>query len=132
MRTQILGSGFVTGQNLVTNDQIARMMDTSDAWIRERSGVETRYYVEEGTTTSDLGTGAARKAIEDAGIAKEEIDYIVCATMTPDHYFPGCGGILQDKLGLPHVPARDIRTQCTGLLYGLQCSDALLRAEQAR
>src|SRR5205823_1272127 len=75
MRTQILGSGFVTGQNLVTNDQIARMMDTSDAWIRERSGVETRYYVEEGTTTSDLRAGAARKAIEDAGIAKEEAVY---------------------------------------------------------
>src|SRR5713226_1373054 len=82
MRTQILGSGFVTGQNLVTNDQLARMMDTSDGWIRERSGVETRYYVEQGTTTSDL----------DAGVAKEEIDYIVFATMTPDHYFPGCGG----------------------------------------
>ena len=132
MRTQILGSGFVTGQNLVTNDQIARMMDTSDAWIRERSGVETRYYVEQGTTTSDLGAGAARKAIEDAGIAKEEIDYIVFATMTPDHYFPGCGGILQDKLGLPHVPALDVRQQCTGFIYGLQISDALLKTEQAR
>src|SRR5207237_6203125 len=132
MRTQILGSGFVTGQNLVTNDQIARMMDTSDAWIRERSGVETRYYVEQGTTTSDLGAGAARKAIEDAGIAKDEIDYIVFATMTPDHYFPGCGGILQEKLGLGHVPALDVRQQCTGFIYGLQVADALLRSEQAR
>ncbi len=132
MRTQILGSGFVTGQNLVTNDQLARMMDTSDGWIRERSGVETRYYVEQGTTTSDLGAGAARKALEDAGVAKEEIDYIVFATMTPDHYFPGCGGILQDKLGLSHVPALDIRQQCTGFIYGLQISDALLKAGQAR
>src|SRR5216683_2851248 len=132
MRTQILGSGFVTGQNLVTNDQLARMMDTSDGWIRERSGVETRYYVEQGTTTSDLGAGAARKALEDAGVAKEEIDYIVFATMTPDHYFPGCGGILQDKLGLSHVPALDIRQQCTGFIYGLQISDAFLKAGQAR
>src|SRR5947208_2805368 len=132
MRTQILGSGLVIGQNLDTNDMIDRMMNTSDAWIRERSGVETRYYVEEGTTTSDLGAGAARKAIEDAGIAKEEIDYIVFATMTPDHYFPGCGGILQEKLGLGHVPALDLRQQCTGFIYGLQISDALLKAAQAR
>ena len=132
MRTQILGSGFVTGQNLVTNDQLARMMDTSDEWIRERSGVETRYYVEQGTTTSDLGAGAARKALEDAGVAKEEIDYIVFATMTPDHYFPGCGGIVEDKLGLSNVPALDIRQQCTGFIYGLQISDALLKAGQAR
>ena len=103
MRSQIIGSGFVTGENLVTNDQLARIMDTSDAWIRERSGVETRYYVEQGTSTSDLGLGAARKALADAGIAKEEVDYIVFATMTPDHYFPGCGGILQEKLGVAHV-----------------------------
>src|SRR5437016_4636579 len=127
MRTQILGSGFVTGQNLVTNDQIARMMDTSDAWIRERSGVETRYYVEEGTTTSDLGTGAARKAIEDAGIAKEEIDYIVFATMTPDHYFPGCGGILQDKLGLLTRPAHVIRHQLLAVYHGLHSFAALTK-----
>ncbi|HKC59668.1 MAG TPA: 3-oxoacyl-ACP synthase, partial [Myxococcales bacterium] len=132
MRTQILGSGFVTGQNLVTNDQLARMMDTSDAWIRERSGVETRYFVELGTTTSDLGLGAAKKALEDAGVGKDEIDYIVFATMTPDHYFPGCGGILQDKLGLTHIPALDIRQQCTGFIYGLQISDALLKGGQAR
>src|SRR5467141_1284421 len=132
MQSQIIGSGFVTGENLVTNDQLAQVMDTSDAWIRERSGVETRYYVEQGTTTSDLGVGAAKKALEDAGIAKEEIDYIVFATMTPDYYFPGCGGIMQDKLGLSHVPALDIRQQCTGFIYGLQISDALLKAGQAR
>ena len=132
MRTQIVGSGFVTGEHLITNDQLARLMDTSDEWIRERSGVETRYYVEQGTTTSDLGAGAARRAIEDAGIAKDEIDYIVFATMTPDHYFPGCGGLLQDKLGLGHIPALDVRQQCTGFIYGLQVADALIKAEQAR
>src|SRR2546428_14187911 len=132
MRTQIIGSGFVTGEHLVTKEQLAELMDTSGEWIRERSGVETRYYVEEGTATSDLGAGAARKAIEDAGIAKEEIDYIVFATMTPDHYFPGCGGILQEKLGLPHVPALDIRQQCTGVIYRLQISDPPLQTEHAR
>src|SRR5947208_8968900 len=132
MRSQIIGSGFVTGENLVTNDQLAQIMDTSDAWIRERSGVETRYYVEQGTSTSDLGLGAAKNALADAGVAKEELDYIVFATMTPDHYFPGCGGILQDKLGIGHVPALDIRQQCTGFIYGLQVSDALLKSGEAR
>jgi 3-oxoacyl-[acyl-carrier-protein] synthase-3 len=132
MRTQVIGSGFVTGEHLVTNDQLARIMDTSDGWIRERSGVETRYYVERGTSTSDLGVGAAKKALEDAGVAKEEIDYVVFATMTPDHYFPGCGGILQEKLGLGTVPALDIRQQCTGFIYGLQVSDALMKAGEAR
>ena len=132
MGTQIIGSGFVTGEHLVTNDQLARLMDTSDEWIRERSGVETRYYVEPGTATSDLGVGAAKKALEDAGVDKSEVDYIVFATMTPDHYFPGCGGILQDKLGIAHIPALDIRQQCTGFLYALQVSDALLKAGQAR
>src|SRR6202171_6062552 len=132
MLSQIIGSGFVTGENLVTNDQLAQVMDTSDAWIRERSGVETRYYVEQGTATSDLGVGAAKKALEDAGVAKDEVDYIVFATMTPDHYFPGCGAILQDKLGMAHIPALDIRQQCTGFIYGLQVSDALLKAGQAR
>ena len=132
MQSQIIGSGFVTGENLVTNDQLAQVMDTSDAWIRERSGVETRYYVEQGTATSDLGVGAAKKALEDAGVAKDEVDYIVFATMTPDHYFPGCGAILQDKMGMAHIPALDIRQQCTGFIYGLQVSDALLKADQAR
>jgi 3-oxoacyl-[acyl-carrier-protein] synthase III len=132
MRTQIIGSGFVTGEHRVTNHQLAQIMDTSDEWIRERSGVETRYYVEKGTSTSDLGVGAAKKALEDAGLAKEEIDYVVFATMTPDHYFPGCGGILQRKLGLGTVPALDIRQQCTGFIYALQVSDALMKAGEAR
>jgi len=132
LRTRILGTGFVVGEHLVKNDTLAKVMDTSDQWIRERSGVEQRYYVEAGTTTSDLGLGAAKKALADAGVAASEIDYIVFATMTPDHFFPGCGGILQDKLGIGHVPALDIRQQCTGFIYGMQLSDALIRSGQAR
>ena len=132
MRTQVVGSGFVTGEHKVTNDQMAQLMDTSDSWIRERSGVESRYYVERGTATSDLGVGAAKKALEDAGVAKEEVDYVVFATMTPDHYFPGCGGILLEKMGMPHIPTLDIRQQCTGFLYGLQVADVLVRAGEAR
>jgi 3-oxoacyl-[acyl-carrier-protein] synthase III len=132
LRSRIVGTGFVTGEHQVKNDDLAKLMDTSDAWIRERSGIEQRYYVEAGTTTSDLGLAAARKAIENAGIQPGEIDYIVFATMTPDHFFPGCGAILQHKLGLGHVPALDVRQQCTGFIYGLQVSDALLRSGQAR
>ena len=131
-RTQILGTGFVTGQKLVKNDDLAKLMDTTDAWIRERSGIEQRYYVESGTGTTDLALGAAGKAIADASIDKGEIDYIVFATMTPDHFFPGCGGMLQSRLGLTNIPALDIRQQCTGFIYGLQVSDALLRSGAAK
>ncbi|HEX4383232.1 MAG TPA: beta-ketoacyl-ACP synthase III [Myxococcales bacterium] len=132
LRTRILGTGFVTGEHLVKNEALTQVMDTTDQWIRERSGIEERYFVEKGTTTSDLGLGAAKKAIADAGIQASEIDYIVFATMTPDHFFPGCGAILQHKLGLGNVPALDIRQQCTGFIYGLQVSDSLVRAGQAK
>jgi 3-oxoacyl-[acyl-carrier-protein] synthase-3 len=111
---------------------LARIMDTTDAWIRERSGVETRYFVSPGTATSDLGVAAAGKALEMAGVAKEDVDLVVFATMTPDHYFPGCGSILQSKLGLRPVPCFDIRQQCTGFLYGLQLVDAHIRSGLAR
>ncbi|MFL5409688.1 MAG: 3-oxoacyl-ACP synthase III family protein [Myxococcales bacterium] len=131
-RTNILGTGIATGENLVKNDQLAKMMDTSDEWIRERSGVQERYYVEAGTTTSDLGVRAAKAALEDAGVGKDDIDYVVFATMTPDYYFPGCGGLLQHKLGLGNIPSLDIRQQCTGFLYGLQIADALLRSGEAK
>ena len=131
-RTRILGTGFVTGEHLVRNDDLGKLMDTSDQWIRERSGIEQRYYVEKGTSTSDLAVGASRKALDDAGVQASELDYIVFATMTPDHFFPGCGAILQHKLGIGHVPALDIRQQCTGFIYGMQVGDALLRSGQAR
>ncbi len=132
LRTRIVGSGFAVGEELVKNEQLSRVMDTSDSWIRERSGVEERYFVKEGTATSDLGLRAALAALADAKIDKSEVDYIVFATMTPDHFFPGCGGILQTKLGLGHIPALDVRQQCTGFLYGLQVSDALLRSGHAK
>jgi 3-oxoacyl-[acyl-carrier-protein] synthase-3 len=111
---------------------LARIMDTSDEWIRERSGVEARHYVDPGTATSDLGVGAARQALEAAGVAPDEVDMVVFATMTPDHYFPGSGSLLQAKLGLRPVPCFDIRQQCVGFLYGLQLVDAHVRAGLAR
>ncbi len=132
LRAVLVGSGSEIAPNRITNDMMARIMDTSDAWIRERSGVETRYFVDPGTATSDLGVAAARKALEIAGVAKDEIDLVVFATMTPDHYFPGSGSILQTKLGLRPVPCFDIRQQCSGFLYGLQLVDAHVRSGLAR
>ncbi len=131
-RSVIVGSGSEIPPTRVTNGMLARLMDTSDEWIRERSGVETRHYVLRGTGTSDLGVAAARRALEQAGVAPEEVDLVVFATMTPDHYFPGSGALLQAKLGLRDVPCFDIRQQCVGFLYGLQLVDAHVRAGLAQ
>lgn len=131
-RSVIVGSGSEIPPHRVTNDMLARIMDTNDAWIQERSGVVTRYYVEPGTGTSDLGVAAAAKAMAMAGVAADEIDLVVFATMTPDHFFPGAGGLLQTKLGLRPVPCFDIRQQCAGFLYGMQLADAHIRAGLAR
>jgi 3-oxoacyl-[acyl-carrier-protein] synthase-3 len=131
-RAVIVGSGSAIPPNRVTNVMLSRIMDTSDEWIKERSGVEARHYVDPGTGTSDLGVTAARQALEQARVAPEEVDLVVFATMTPDHYFPGAGGLLQTKLGLRTVPCFDIRQQCVGFLYALQLVDAHIRAGLAR
>jgi 3-oxoacyl-[acyl-carrier-protein] synthase-3 len=131
-RAVIAGSGSEIGSVRVTNAQMARIMDTSDEWIRERSGVEQRHFAAPGVATSDLGAAAAVKALEAAGVARDEVDLVVFATMTPDHYFPGCGTLLQSRLGLRPVPCFDIRQQCSGFLYGLQLADAHVRAGLAR
>ena len=130
--SRIYGSGFVVGDTKVPNESMSKICDTTDEWIRERSGIQERYFVTEGTATSDLAVGAAKKALDDAGVKAEEIDYIVVATMTPDYYFPGCGSLVQAKLGLTNIPALDIRQQCSGFVYGLQVCDALIRSGQAK
>lgn len=127
-RAVIVGSGSEIAPVRLSNQQMARILDTSDEWIRERSGVEQRYFASPEIATSDLGTRAAEKALENAGVARQEVDMVVFATMTPDHYFPGCGTILQQRLGLRSVPCFDIRQQCSGFLYGLQLADAHIRA----
>jgi 3-oxoacyl-[acyl-carrier-protein] synthase-3 len=132
VRTAIIGSGIAIPPNRVTNDQLALLMDTSDEWIRERTGVETRYYVDPGTGSAALGTEASCRALQDAGVTPEEIDLVIFATMTPDHYFPGCGPLLQRDLGLRPVPCLDIRQQCSGFIYGLEVADAHIRSGGAR
>jgi 3-oxoacyl-[acyl-carrier-protein] synthase III len=131
-RAILAGVGVSVAPNRVTNSMLALIMETSDPWIRERSGIETRYYVEPGTGSADLGAQAARAALSDAGVEAREVDYLVCATMTPDHYFPGTGGLIQARLGVPPLPALDLRQQCAGFAYGLQTVDALIRSGTAR
>jgi 3-oxoacyl-[acyl-carrier-protein] synthase III len=131
-RAVLAGTGIAIPPLEVDNHMLARIIETDDAWIRERSGVVTRFYVEAGVASSDLGVAAARAALANAGIEAGEIDYLVCATMTPDHYFPGTGTLIQQKLGIGPLPALDIRQQCAGFAYGLQVVDALIRSGIAR
>lgn len=132
LRATLLGSGIAVPPHRIDNDMLARVLETSDSWVRERSGIATRYYVDPGVGASELGAEAARNALVDAGVEPGEVDYIVCATMTPDHYFPGAGTLIQHKLGIRPVPALDIRQQCAGFAYGMQMVDALIRSRVAR
>jgi 3-oxoacyl-[acyl-carrier-protein] synthase III len=128
----IIGAGRHVPGRPIKNDELARVMDTSDEWIRPRSGIEQRHYVAEGEGVSDLAVIAARHAIEDAGIEAREIDYVIFATMTPEHAFPGSGGLLGAKLGIPGVPALDIRQQCAAIPFALQLADGLVASGAAR
>jgi len=129
MRSVITGTGIGIPKNVVTNHDLARVMDTSDEWVRTRSGVEERRYVDDGQGSSDLGMMAAEQALAAAGRTKDDIDAIVFATMTPDHFFPGNGPVLQAKMGFAEsTPTFDIRQQCSGFLYGLDLADSLLRS----
>jgi 3-oxoacyl-[acyl-carrier-protein] synthase-3 len=131
-RALLAGTGIAVPPNRIDNHMLARVMETSDAWVQERSGIVTRYYVDAGVASSHLGAAAARAALADAGMEAGELDYIVCATMTPDHYLPGAGTLIQHQLGIPPLPALDIRQQCAGFAYGLQMVDALVRSGIAR
>ena len=128
-RSKILGVGSFLPPKVVTNDDLTKYMDTSDEWIRQRSGIEERRWVEidSQTGSSDLGLRAAEKAITSAGIKKEDLDCIIFATLSPDVHFPGTGCYLQAKLGVPGIPAIDIRQQCTGFIYGLSIADQFVK-----
>jgi 3-oxoacyl-[acyl-carrier-protein] synthase-3 len=131
-RSIIVGSGSSIPSHRVTNDMLATIMDTSDEWIRERTGVEARHYVDPGTSTLDLSIPAATQAIESAGLTPRDIDLVVYATMSPDRYMPGNGGLLQAKLGMRNIPCFDIRQQCAGFIYALQLADAHIRSGLAK
>lgn len=131
-RSYIKGLASYVPPRVVKNDELRQWMDTSDEWIRQRTGIEERHYADEGVWTSDLGLEAATRALEDAGITKDDVDLILFATLSPDRHFPGSGCYFQAKLGLPGVATMDIRNQCTGFLYGLATADAFVRTGSYR
>lgn len=129
-RTKIAGIGKYLPKQVVTNDDLAQYMDTSDEWIQERTGIQERRFADKHKeTTSSMGASAARVAIERAGITQDDIDFIVFATLSPDYYFPGCGVLVQRELGMTasEVPALDIRNQCSGFVYGLEVADQFIK-----
>ncbi len=123
----IRGTGRSVPAKVVTNADLEKKMNTTDEWIRQRSGIVERHYAEPGVGTSDLAYEAALRAIEDAKIDKSEIDFIVAATLSPDHYFPGIGVLVQAKLGLAGIGALDVRNQCTGFIYALSVADQYIK-----
>jgi len=128
MRSVIIGSGVGIPKNVVRNDVLTKIMDTSDEWIRQRSGVIERRYADEGQSSADLGIIAAGNALAAAEKTKDDIDAIVFATMTPEFYFPGNGPVVQTRMGFGEIPTFDIRQQCSGFLYGLDLADSLIRS----
>ncbi len=133
-KTVIKGTGRYLPPRLVTNHDLAQWMETSDEWIIQRTGIETRYWIPEegGMGVSDMGLEASKIAMQRAGWTAEDIDLIIFATLSPDIFFPGSGCLLADKLGLKSTPALDIRQQCTGFLYGLVTADAYIRSSLAK
>jgi 3-oxoacyl-[acyl-carrier-protein] synthase-3 len=132
MKGVITGTGIGLPPHVVKNEDLARIMDTSDEWIRTRSGIQQRYYAAPGQGSAELGSMAASAAIEKAGLLPTDIDAVIFATMTPDHVLPGNGPLLQAALGLRNIPTFDIRQQCSGFLYGLELADVLIQSGRYR
>ena len=127
--SRISGLGYFVPENTVTNDDLSQIMDTSDEWIQERTGIKERRHVIRGEdTTSTMGVKAAKIAIADAGLTVDDIDFIVFATLSPDYYFPGPGVMVQRDLNMPTVGAVDIRNQCSGFVYGVSLADQYIKS----
>lgn len=127
--SKILGLGYYVPDNVVTNDDLSKIMETSDEWIQERTGIKERRHVIKGTdTTTSMGVKAAKVAIERAGIDKNEIDFIIFATLSPDYYFPGPGVLVQRDLEIGTVGALDVRNQCSGFVYGISVADQYVKS----
>jgi 3-oxoacyl-[acyl-carrier-protein] synthase-3 len=131
-KTVFLGTGFHVPERVVTNPEMTQWMDTSDEWIRERTGIRERRWVpgDGSVSSASMARLATEMALEEAGLVAHDIDAIVLATLSSDHAFPGTSAFLQEELGLPGIPAMDIRTQCTGFIYGLSIADAWIRMGQ--
>lgn len=128
LRTKIAGIGMYVPANVVTNNDLTAVMDTSDEWIQERTGIrERRFATRFEDTTTTMGVEAARMAIQRAGVTVGEIDFIIFATISPDYYFPGCGVLAQRLLGIKEIGALDVRNQCSGFIYALSVADQFIK-----
>ncbi len=127
--SKISGLGYYVPENVVTNSDLSKLMETNDAWIQERTGIKERRHIKpgDGNTTSVMGTKAAKIAIERAGIEPDQIELIIFATLSPDMYFPGGGVQVQDQLGIGTVPALDVRNQCSGFVYAIATADQFVK-----
>ncbi len=132
IRSVLLGTGSALPKACVSNEELAKRVDTSDEWIRERTGITQRYIAAEGETTGSLGAAAAQAALDDAGLTIEDIDLIVLATATPDNTFPATATQVQMRLGGKGFPAFDVGAVCSGFLYALTTADAMLRSGMAK
>lgn len=128
-QSKIVGLGKFVPENVVTNDDLAKVMDTNDAWIQERTGIKERHHIKkgDGNTTATMGAEAAKIALERAKIDKDDIELIVFATLSPDYYFPGAGVQVQEMLDIKTCPALDVRNQCSGFIYALSVADQFIK-----
>jgi 3-oxoacyl-[acyl-carrier-protein] synthase-3 len=131
-RTRILGIGRAVPEHVVTNADLSRVMDTSDEWIQQRTGIRERRHITADCGATDLGKLAAEEALARAGVGIADVDLIVFATLSPDIDWPSCACLLAAKLGAPQIPAFDVKNQCSGFVYGLASADAMVRAGRAR
>lgn len=131
-QTRILGTGRAVPDRIVTNDELSRLMDTTDEWIRQRTGIQQRHWIVEGETGTGLSLIASRRALGKAGLEASALDAIIYATSAPDHFAPGNGVFLQRELGVGTIPAIDIRTQCSGFIYALSIADAYIKTAMYR
>lgn len=132
MGSLITGTGVAVPRRVVTNDDLAVVMDTSDEWIRSRTGVVRRHIADPGVGASDLAAEAVDEALAAAGVAPTDVDVLVTSTMTPDQFAPGIAGLVQDRCGMGNIAAFDLRQQCGGFLYALDLADAMLSSSKAR
>lgn len=127
-QTKIAGIGYYVPKNVYTNNDLTRFMETSDEWIRERTGIEERRFADRlNETTTTMAIEASKIAIERAGITKDDVDFIIFATLSPDYYFPGCGVLLQREMKMKEIGALDIRNQCSGFIYALSIADQFVK-----